>query len=340
VKSTIKILFIFTLFICKASGQSNELVAYVEKGIQLFDNGDYHGAMEQYQKALKLDNESDLVHYEVSSTYFVLKDYDKAIEHCDIVISINSKYVDQAYVLKGSSFDLLGKSSEAIKTYKKGIKKFPNDYLLLYNFALTSYQLKEYKETEDALQKALMVNPSHASSHFLLSYVMGDQGQRVKSLLALYNFLLLEPTGKRAEIAIKILEADLKKGVKRESDTSTTITLGGDDGSDEFRAAELMLSLLEASKSLEKNGNKTEYELFFESTDSFFSVLGELKKKNKGFWWNYYVDFFYAMSKDKHVETLSYYIAQSKEDDKITTWLKDNGSKIDALSKWYAWYER
>jgi tetratricopeptide (TPR) repeat protein len=339
-KKIIKTILIFTLFICKAYGQTNELQSFVNQGVKLFDNGDYKGAMKQYKKALKIDNKSALANYEISSTYFALKEYEKAIKHSDNVISNKLNYVDQSYILKGSALDLLGKSKEAIKTYEKAIKEFPNNHLLYYNLAYTSYNLKEYKGAEKALKKALKIKPSHTSSHLLLGYVMSDQGNRVKSLLTLYNFLLLEPKGNRAIAAYELLDFELKKGVKKDNETATTITLTDNKEPDEFRAAELMLSLLEASKSLGKNENKTEYELFSDNTKSLFSVLGELKKDNKGFWWDYYVEFFYSMTNDKHIETFSYYVTQSKEDDKITAWLETHKDKIDAFSKWYSNYDR
>ncbi|MBN8703160.1 MAG: tetratricopeptide repeat protein [Bacteroidetes bacterium] len=339
-EKNIKTILIFTLFICKAFGQNNELQNFVDQGVKLYDNGDYKGAIEQYKKALQVDKKSPLANYEISSTYFALKDYEKAIEHSDYVISAKSNYIDQAYILKGTAFDMLGKSKEAIKTYEKAIKEFPNNHLLYYNLGYTSYSLKEYKDAELALQNSLKIKPSHASSHLLLGYVMSEQGNRVKSLLALYNFLLLEPNGNRTKAAYELLDFELKKGVKKENEKSTTITLSDNKESDEFRAAELMLSLLEASKNLEENEKKTEYELFADNTKSFFSVLGELKKDNKGFWWNYYVDFFYSMTNDKHIEAFSYYITQSKEDEKIFIWLKDNKDKVEALSKWYSNYNR
>ncbi len=333
-------ILILTLLISKMYGQTNELQNYIDEGVKLYDNGDYKGAIKQYKKALNIDKNSALVNYEISSTYFALKEYDKAIEHSDKIIDNKSDYMDQAYTLKGSALDLLGKPKEAIKTYYIAIKQFPDNYLLYYNLAYTCYNSQEYKEAESALQKGLKVKPSHASSHLLLSYVMREQGSRVKSLLPLYNFLLLEPKGSRAKSAYELLEKQLKKGVKRENEKTTTITLTDNSESDEFQAAELMISLLEASKNLEENENKTEYELFSDNTKSFFSILGELKKDNKGFWWNYYVDFFYSMTNDKHVEPFSYYISQSKEDDSISFWLKNNSEKIDAFSKWYSNYKR
>lgn len=332
---------IFAALTCQTYSQNNDLESYVRKGVELYDSGDYEGAIEQYKAALALDNTNPVVNYEISSAYFALKEYEKAIEYSDILIAQHSEHADQAYALKGSALDLLGKPREAIQTYKEAINIYPNDHLLYYNIALTYYNLKEFKEAEEALQKATRINPDHASSHLLLNNIMLIQNNRVKAVLALSNFLLLEPTSDRAKTAYQVLDFQLNKGVKRNDKNNTTIMLDANQKEDEFNAAEMMLSLLAASKNLEKNEDKTESELFADNLTSFFSVLGEIKKENTGFWWEHYVTFYYDMVNNHHVEAFSYLISQAKEDnDEVTEWLANNKEKTDAFTAWYSQYKR
>jgi tetratricopeptide (TPR) repeat protein len=324
------------------SAQTTDHDHYVDEGVKLYDKGDYKGAIEQYKKAIDLDKKSPIANYEIASTYFALKDYDKAIEHSDRVISAGKKYVDQAYIIKGSALDMSGKGKEAIKVYKKAVKEYPENHLLFFNLGLTAYKIQEYKDAEEALQKGLAIKPTHASSHMLIGFLMSDQGKRTKSLLALYNFLLLEPTGSRAESVLKVLNQQLKKGVSKTSGNSINITLPASDdkGDADWQAAEMMISILEATKSIEKNEGKTEEQLFADNTKSLFLTLGELKKDSKGFWWNFYVDFFDDMAKKEQVEAFCYYIIQGKEDKTISAWLSANKDKTDALARWYKGYER
>ncbi|MGB5006502.1 MAG: tetratricopeptide repeat protein, partial [Ferruginibacter sp.] len=295
------------------------------------------GAVGLYKKALKLNPGSAFANYELASSYFAMKDYRNAIVYSNRVIAANTDYADQAYILKGSALDLSGKSPDAIKTYKEGLRKYPKNHLLYYNLALTSFNLKEFKDTDESLQKALKLNQSHASSHLLLGYSMVNQGKRVKAVLALYNFLLLEPKSNRTTAALKLLEDQLKNGAKKENEKSVTITMPVKKEEDEFYTAELMLGLLESSKINEINKNKTAAEIFAENTNSFFTILGELKKDKKGFWWNFYVDYFYTLAANKHTEAFCYYITQSK-DNKNAEWLKENMAGIQAFSTWYTGY--
>jgi hypothetical protein len=332
----------FILILMAMSGklfcQTGDAKTFLDQGVKLYDQGDYKGAVEQYKKALEIDPKSPVVNYEIASTYYALNDFKTAIQYSDVVIDLNISYADQAYILKGSALDGMEKPKEAIKVYKKGIKEFPENNLLRYNLGFTYFNNKEYKEAEESLSEAIKLKPSHASSHLLMSYVAIEENQRVKSLLSLYCFLLLEPKGDRAKTALGMLEKQMKSGVTRANDKSTTITLSADGGDDDLRAADLMVSMLEAAKTVESNKGKTSCELFAENSNSFFSVLGELKKDKTGFWWNFYVDFFYAMVRAKQTEAFSYYISQGKADDCVHTWLKTNQSKIDDFAKWYATY--
>jgi Flp pilus assembly protein TadD len=309
----------------------------ITRGIKLHDKGDHTGAIGLYKKALVVDKRSAHANYEIASSYFSIKEYENTIKHCNIVIAANSDYMDQAYMLKGSALDLSGKPQEAVKTYKQALKKYTNNHLLYYNLALTSFNLKEYKDADNALQKALKINPYHAGSHLLVGYSMVIQGNRVKGILALYNFLLLEPKSNRTAAALKMLEEQLKKGVKKENERSVTITIQEKKDDDEFYTAELMLGLLESSKLNETNKGKTATELFAENTNSFFTILGEMKKNNNGFWWDFYVDYFYTLAANKHTQAFCNYITQSK-DDGYTQWMQNNLEKMEAFSTWYTKY--
>ncbi len=254
--------------------------------------------------------------------------------YADKVIIRNLDYVDQAYILKGSALDLSGRKPEAINTYKLALKKYKTNHLLYYNLALTSFNLKNYNDADDALQKALKLNPLHASSHFLLGLSMITQEKRVQGILALYNFLLLEPKTKRSASALLALEDEWKNAGKQKVNAKT-VPLKKED--DEFSTATLMLDILESSKNNEANKSKPAVILFAENTNTFFTILGEAKKDKKGFWWNFYVDYFYTLTNNHHTEALCYYITQSK-DDAYDVWLKDNLPKMEAISEWYTKY--
>lgn len=341
-KKVAQLFIVFLLMIGDGYGQSSVADSLVDEGIKLHDKGDYEAAIALYTKAQAIDKEAYRPQYEMASSYLHLKKYDRTIEVCNAILDSKTSYGPGVFTLKGTAQDLSGDPKEAINTYKKGIKKFTDNYLLYYNLGYTLYFQKEYKDAEEAIQKGLILKPAHASSHLLLAYINNDQGNRMQSILALYNFLLLEPKSDRAGTAYGMLDKLLAKAVKKNKDKENSITINIDKlgkKSDEFPTAELTLGLLAASASLEENKNKTEEQLFAENTNTLFNILGETKKK-KGFWANYYVDFFYELAKAHHSEALSYYVSQSDTSEAVEEWMKTNKEKTEALQKWVEAYER
>lgn len=234
----------------------------------------------------------------------------------------------------GSALDLNGDTKGSVKVYKKGLKYNPGHYLLHYNLALDYVNMGDYKNAEKSAIEALNNNLAHGSSHLLLGNLFHITKNRPKSLLSLYFFLLLEPNTSRSEEALKMLDKQLKAGVEKGEDNQINISIGNTKSKDGFGAVDLMVSLLAASRNLEKNENLTDAEFFVETNQSFFSIAGELNKKNDSFWWEFYVSFFYSMVKAGHVEAFSYYIQQTRNSEEVNKWLEANTDKVEALKQW------
>jgi len=331
-----KILIILFLLLYGSNiNAQNSIEDFVKEGIQYHDNGDYDKAINAYKKALKIDPKSTLVNYEIALSYFNKGDYKKAIEYSDNVLNQNSDYMIQAYLTKGSALDLMGKTEESIKLFKKAIKKTGGDYLLHYNLALNYYKISDFKNAEINLINAIEENPNHPSSHYLLAHINNNQGNSVQTLLSVHYFLFLEPDSNRSLEAYNILKANFGGSVTKDENEPNTINimLSMNDDS-QFGAAELMISLLEASNYLEENEGKTDDEMFIENTNSFFTILGQLKKKkDKEIWWTFYTSFFYDLAKSEHLETYCKYITQSGNENS-KKWLTENENKLNTFGDW------
>lgn len=328
--TTISIVFLSA----NAVAQST-VIDLVKEGIQYHDSGNYDKAIKTYEKALKMEPKSTLVNYEISMSYFAKGDYKEAINYSDAVLNQKKEYMLEAYVNKGSALDLLGKTKEAIKLFEKAIKETKGSYLLYYNLSLTYYKLGEFDKAEENAINAILDNPNHSSSHLVLASINDQRGNKVQALLASYYFLFLEPNSKRSPSAYNILQKNFAGNVSKDPTKPNTINITLDSNGDEqFRAVELMIAMLEASKSIEENKGKSEDELFIENTESFFKVLGELKKdKNKEIWWTFYTTFYYKLTQSEHLETYCKYITQCKNENS-RTWVNANEEKIAAFDKW------
>ena len=331
-------LVIFSVLVPMLCFGQSKIDSLVQVGVQYHDKGEYAKAIEVYNQALKIDSKSALVNYELSMTYMYLGENEKAIKHSDIVIKQNKDFLLHAYISKGSSLSNLGETEAALKVFEEGLKKFGEHYMLYFNIGISYSKIQDNKNAESAFINAINNNPNHASSHYGLAITKNQQDERVQSLLSLYYFLLLEPSSKRAETAYKLLKEQLRGNVQKDKSNPMNINIFLDPKKmdSEFSAAEMMLAMLEASNSLEKNKDKTPEELFVNNSESFFSTLGVLKengKKKSNIWWDFYIPFFYDLAKSEYIDVFCYYISISSNE-KAIEWLETNDDRFEDFGKW------
>lgn len=316
-------------------GQDDQVKELIVQGIELHDQGNYNDAIAKYRMALQIDNNSAIANYELSYTYMVTEKYGEAIKYSRKVIEQNSANLEQAYVVLGTSFDMSGKANKAIDAYEDGLLKFPDSNLLNYNLALTSYNQKDYEKSEKAAIRAILAKPQHGSSHIVLAATMEAKGERVMSLLSTYYFLMLEPNSKRSIINYKSLLKLLGQGVEKKDENNINVNISFSNSPDSlFGPAEMMVSLSAASRFMEENKDKSDMDFFVETNEQLFSLLGELKKDNKGFWWDFYVSKFYDLLQSNNLEAYSYYISQSSGSENVNKYITGNTDKIKQLKDW------
>lgn len=336
--------FIFCLFLClNVLGQNQDKVQeLIREGIALHDKGEYLKAITTYKKALAIDKKSAYANVELGYTYQTLGDCKNALKYLNKTLKLIKKGDPDdaagmsAFNIKGTCLDIEGNPKKAIQIYKQGIDKYPNDYLLRYNIALTLYKTKQFAQSEEHLIKAITLNPTHHSSHYLLGMVKAYQQQRVQSLLSLYFFLLLEPNSNRSTDALASIEEIWAQNVKQTEDNKFEISMNPLDESNEFAMLDLMLTLIGPIKDMiaPNESYQTKEQSFAENTENFFNLFKEHKDK-EGFWWEFYVDFYNSIVESNNVEAYSYYISQSKGQ-AVQHWIEEYDYKITKLVEFLA----
>lgn len=337
------IILCLALLSININSAQDEILDLVEQGIVYHDLGSYEKAIETYKKALEIDKNSPLVNYEIALTYFYNNDCKKAIKHSDIVIDNDGDHVKESIITKGSCLEILGKTRQSINLFKKALETYDDEILIYYNLALNYYKLKDFENAEKYVTQGIAVQTEHASSHLLLGYLNFDNNKRVQSLLNLHYFLFLEPGSARSPQAAGMIQSMMSHNVTIDKDQPNTINISfsasSETGSDDdFGAAEMMLSLLEASKAIEENEGKTDDDLFIENTSSFFSMLGELQDEKKtGIYWEHYIPFFNNLAKSDHMPAYCHYVMQSTNESS-NVWLTANEEAFEAFGQWLRGY--
>jgi len=314
--------------------------ALIERGVALHDEGRYTEALEVYAAARAGDTLNEDVNYEMATTYTAMEKHEQAIRFAELVLRHGKENRTRAAMVKGNALDHLGRTKEAIQTYKDALARGQDDatYLVHYNLALTYYQARIPASARPELMAAISENPSHASSHLMLGMLMAEEGKRVPAVLALTHFLLLESNSRRARGALEALDQQMRRGVTQEDNNHITIQIApGDKDDDPFRTMEVMMSIMTATDLSREGIAKTPQQSFSANLQIVLGMLEKMDKKESGaFWWKAYGELFSGLIKAGHGETLAYHIRTSEGEPEVEAWLERNPQKMRALSEWYA----
>ena len=332
-----------TLFVCLTFIQlyaQKDVQNLLDEGVAYHDNGQYDEAIAAYEAALKIEPKSALIHYEIALSHYAKSDYKKVLQYADVVLKQNGDYLVEAYLIKGSALDVMGKQKKAINLFQKGIEETEGHHLLHYNLALVHYNMNNLDDAEKNVIQAIYSYPHHATSHILLANIHSMKKNNVQALLAIHYFLFLEPDSRRSPPAYALLQKIFNGNVTKEdgSNTMSITILNALDENNQFGTAELMLGMLEASKSIEKNEGKSEDELFIQNTTAFFNILGELESgKDDSIWWEMYIPFFYELAQTEHMEAYCSYISQSANEN-AEQWMAKHEDKLVSFFEWLKTY--
>ncbi len=333
-----------TLFIVAISGislsakaQDNSSVPdLIKQGVQLNDQGNYAGAIEKYNEALKIDPDNAQASYEMAFSLFASGKGNEAVSYVEkaIKVSTNSSLIASSYDLLGSIYDQDHKSDKAIEAYKKGIAVNPKYQRLYYNLGIAQFRNKQYGEAEASAIEAIKLDPKHASSQRMYALVTFHQNKRVNALMAFCNFLILEPQGPRSAEAFNNIQHILQGGVLKDANGRNTIIISpkGDQENETLNLS-ISMTVLSAQKNKLTGMDLLEYEF-----KHIFMIAGELteKKTDKSFFERFYVDYFYKLAQSNNIPAFTRLVSASANNDEYNKWMSDNDQLVKELNNWIA----
>jgi len=301
-------LIVFSTHWVKA--QTEEFNKLIAQGRAQQAKGDFQEAINSFKKAITIEANSPIANYELASSYYSNKNFEKARAFSQKVINQKKRYLLAAYLLNGSSLNDLGKLEEANAVFKEAAKKYTHHYLLFYNLGINYYKLQNFEQSIKYTERAVFLKPLHASSHLLLAALHQVKKNQLKATLAYYFFLMIEPDTPRSLKALQELKSLLAILMNNEG--------GLNQSSNPFQMAKYLISKVD----LEKGKKKNEMEMFVAQTKLLFRVLGSVGKKTPFpyIWQNIYTNFFYRLSKSRHLKACCYFIHQIAPNDIIKIW--------------------
>jgi len=341
-----KLYSLIILFTTLAYSQSKEQAENkVTEGVEFHDLGNFEDALIKYDEALTLDKDNSYALAEKAMTLEAMKKYDEAIEICQKVLKLHPKENNaMVYVTYGNALDHFGKAKQALKVYDEGIKKFPNQYQLFFNKGITLINIKEREKALEAIQTATKLNPNHSSSFNALSIL--DSENRIPAILSLSRYLIIDNRTSRAKTNFDVLTLLMNQGVSKTGDNSISININedllndGKKGENNFSSLDLMLSLAGAVDLSEENKDKTDVERFTSKFKTMCQGMAEMRKKQKGYYWEFLAPYFIEMNEKNLIEPFANIIFLSIKDISAQKYKEENPGKMEQFHFWsknYIW---
>ena len=135
-----------------------DLESLCTAGRQLFRQGKHAEAIKVFLDALKADPDRADVHDAVATAYFIVKQYDKAIEHFTRVTQLRPKDA-KAYVNLGAVYNRKEEFPKAADLLKKAVTRDGKSVEAYYNLGIAYRGLKQPAMAINSYKEAIKINP-------------------------------------------------------------------------------------------------------------------------------------------------------------------------------------
>ena len=142
----------------------NYIEAYNGRGNAYKNLKKFEEAVQSFKKAIQIEPRYFEAQINLGSVLIKLERFEDAIKNFDKVIDVNNM-ASQAFHGKAYSLMKLKKYKEAIYNFNQSIKINPNDANAFYNLGATYENLKKWQEAADSFSKAMQINPNHEEAY-------------------------------------------------------------------------------------------------------------------------------------------------------------------------------
>ena len=306
--------------------QDSQAEKLLKQGNALFDHELYEDAINKYKQVLVFDKKNEQAYYELAYTCLAIRNWEDALYYCRLTLDFEGDYNLDAILIYGKVLDNKGNGKQAIREYKKALKKYPQECLLYYNLALSYEKRKEYKNAEEAVIKGLKINKAHLPSHKLLSSLMKERGEVLKSILPLYYCILLEPDDHEKQDLISELQVQWR--VAQVQRKKVDVPISKHSSVSGLKTAESKLNAVSREVSLKYPDEPFK---LVNQTIALLAMLEEVQTGELDFFDILYVDFFTMLYRAGHAESFSYFICSAAYNAEVLLWVGDHQSAFSAF---------
>jgi Tfp pilus assembly protein PilF len=186
-------------------------------------SGDFNNAVIVLTRALEKDPKSLELQKDLVMSYYMKRDYSKALEGAEALIDRDDADVI-VYQLAGNVYKALEEVKDCEKMYKKGLKKFPKSGPLYSEYGELLWAAKNFSAI-DQWEKGIQVDPAYSGNYYNAAVYYFYTKDKVWSVIYGEIFVNMESLSERGTAMKQMLlqaykeklfvEADLMKGEEK-----------------------------------------------------------------------------------------------------------------------------
>lgn len=339
----LQIIQVFLFFVISTQfvfgkAKEDEVSMKYQKAIDLMDNGKIDESIVVLNEAIAKFPKMYSFHYELAYANYLKEDYKQAIAILS-KIKDHKDVNDRLFQLMGNSYDVLGDSVNAIKTYDLGLKRFPNSGNLYLEKGNVYWNKKNYSKALNFYELGISKDPKFSSNYYRAALIYCGSTEEVWGLMYGEIFMNLERNSKRTAEISKLLYDTYKSQIKFTSDTSFSVSFSKNAhivvnkssdpielpfGVGVYEPTLIMSMLNEKTIDLASlNRIRTNF------IDNYFKNGNDKKYSNALF------DFQKELKSAGHLEAYNYWILMKGDEAGFGKWLAENKEKWDAFVSWF-----
>ena len=175
------------------------------KGIDMFDKDEHKVALDLFRQVHECDTNYALALYEIINTLLTDSAYAEAKKIALGAVKLKTDRLRDLQLELGHAYDYTNQADSALTIYGMLAKQYPTDHQPYYESGVVYFRQKNYDKAVGFFQKAVIINPNHFRSHYMLGLVYALQGRLSEAMMALEVSLLVTKDATLAKSSIALL---------------------------------------------------------------------------------------------------------------------------------------
>ena len=214
------------------------------------NSGDFDNAIIVLQRALQMDKNNLELQKDLTMTYYLKRDYQKALDGVKVLLERDDADVI-TFQIAGNVYKALEEVKDCEKMYKKALKKFPKSGPLYSEYGELLFAVKDYSAIQ-LWEKGIEVDPAYSGNYYNAALYYFYTKDKVWSLIYGEIFVNMESLSERGAA----LKQQLLQAYKEKLFVEADVMKGEEKNKSEF--AKAFLQSISKQSSLANKGITTE----------------------------------------------------------------------------------